>query len=146
MAESVTGGNIQALLASVPMAVDFYQGGITTYNVGQKVKHLGVEPIHAIKCNSVSGKVAKELAIGAIKLFKSDFAIAVTGYVGPDENNETGKPFAFISIAQIIKEEASEVSFERIEYELKDRNIVQQYFAECAVKIFSRYLSEKQRF
>lgn len=99
VAESVTGGNVQALLTSVSMAISFFQGGITTYNIGQKVKHLGVEPIHAIKYNSVSEKVARELSIGAVKLFMSTYAIAVTGYVGPDDNNESGKPLAYISIA-----------------------------------------------
>ncbi len=141
VAESVTGGNIQALLASVPMALDFYQGGITTYNIGQKVKHLGVEPIHASKLNSVSGKVARELAFGAIKLFMSDFAIAVTGYVGPDENNDSGRPIAFVSISMITNEKISEVYHEKIEYELKARDEVQRYFAECAIRIFCQYLS-----
>jgi nicotinamide-nucleotide amidase len=142
VAESVTGGNIQALLSSVPMALDFYQGGITTYNMGQKVKHLGVEPIHASKFNSVSNKVARELAAGAIKLFTSDFAIAVTGYVGPDENNESGKPIAFISIAMISNEKISEVYQEKVEYELtEDRAEVQKYFAEYAIKLFCQYLS-----
>ncbi|MBO9702989.1 MAG: CinA family protein [Sporocytophaga sp.] len=142
VAESVTGGNIQALLASVPMAIDFYQGGITTYNIGQKVKHLGVEPIHAIKYNSVSGKVASELAIGAIKLFMSDFAIAVTGYVGPDENNDSDNPIAFISIARHSIEGISEVYNEKIEFELKERDEVQRYFAESAIRIFGQYLSK----
>ncbi|WP_028980882.1 CinA family protein [Sporocytophaga myxococcoides] len=143
VAESVTGGNIQALLASVSMAIDFYQGGITTYNIGQKVRHLGVEPIHAIKCNSVSDKVARELAIGALKLFMSDFSIAVTGYVGPDENNDSDKPIAYISIARISNEEISEVHHEKIEYELKERDEVQRYFAECAIRIFGEYLSKR---
>jgi len=140
VAESVTGGNIQALLASVPMAIDFYQGGITTYNIGQKVKHLGVEPIHAIKCNSVSSKVANELAIGAIKLFMSDFSIAVTGYVGPDQNNDSDKPIAFISIAKISKDEILQVYNEKVECELNNRNEVQRYFAECAIRLFCQHL------
>ncbi|GAL85965.1 hypothetical protein MYP_3194 [Sporocytophaga myxococcoides] len=141
VAESVTGGNIQALFASVPMALDFYQGGITTYNIGQKVKHLGVEPIHASKFNSVSDKVARELAFGVIKLFMSDFSIAVTGYVGPDENNDSGKPIAFVSISYITNEKLSEVYQEKIEYDLMARDEVQKYFAECAINIFCQYLS-----
>ena len=47
IAESVTAGVLQFALASITDASQFFQGGITAYNLGQKCRHLLVEPIHA---------------------------------------------------------------------------------------------------
>lgn len=98
VAESVTAGLLQMSIAQAEFASDFYQGGITTYNLGQKYKHLEVEPIHATATNSVSQKVAAEMAKGVCKLFSSDWGIGVTGYATPVEESG-GKVFAFFAIA-----------------------------------------------
>ncbi len=45
VAESVTAGLLQVALAQAENASEFFQGGITVYNLGQKFRHLGVEPI-----------------------------------------------------------------------------------------------------
>ena len=50
VAESVTSGLIQSAFASIEDASRFYRGGITAYNMGQKYRHLFVEPIHALAC------------------------------------------------------------------------------------------------
>jgi PncC family amidohydrolase len=98
VAESVTSGLLQLAFAQVEEAAQFYQGGITTYNLGQKYRHLQVEPIHAQGVNCVSGKVAKEMALNVCSLFNSDWGIAVTGYATPvPESGE--KVFAFYAIA-----------------------------------------------
>ena len=47
VAESVTSGHLQAALSLGQNARQFYQGGLTAYNLGQKSRHLLVEPIHA---------------------------------------------------------------------------------------------------
>ena len=57
MAESVTAGNIQAVFSLAADAMRFFQGGITTYNLGQKTKHLGIDPIHMAACNCVSENI-----------------------------------------------------------------------------------------
>jgi nicotinamide mononucleotide (NMN) deamidase PncC len=58
VAESVTSGHIQAALSRAEFAMKFFQGGITAYNLGQKYRHLQVEPIHAQFTNFVSERVA----------------------------------------------------------------------------------------
>ena len=83
IAESVTCGLLQAMCGSATDASTFFQGGITAYNIGQKILHLGVEPIHAEQCDCVSGKVASEMALGVCTLFKSDWGIGITGYATP---------------------------------------------------------------
>lgn len=83
VAESVTAGLLQLAFASAADAARFFQGGITAYNLGQKYKHLAVEPIHADQCNCVDRKVAMEMARNVTGLFHSDWGIAVTGYATP---------------------------------------------------------------
>jgi nicotinamide-nucleotide amidase len=97
VAESVTAGMLQTTFAAASEATKFFQGGITAYNLGQKYRHLGVEPIHAQSCNCVSDKVAATMAKNVCKLFESDWGIGITGYVVPDES--TGETFAYFAIA-----------------------------------------------
>lgn len=98
VAESVTAGFLQLALASADEAVRFFQGGITAYNLGQKYKHLGVEPIHAEQTNCVDRRVAAEMARAVTDLFRSDWGIAITGYATPVP--ESGQQlFAYYAIA-----------------------------------------------
>jgi PncC family amidohydrolase len=83
VAESVTAGQLQLNFSRANNAAQFFQGGITAYNTGQKVKHLQVEPIHALDCNAVSQQVAIQMALGVCALFNSTVGIAATGYATP---------------------------------------------------------------
>jgi len=98
VAESVTSGFIQLAFSTAKDASKFYQGGITAYNIGQKYKHLHVEPIHANGCNCVSGKVATEMALNVCRLFESDWGLGITGYAAPVEESDN-KLFAYYAIA-----------------------------------------------
>jgi len=44
VAESVTSGHLQAAFSSADQATNFFQGGITAYNVGQKARQLCYKP------------------------------------------------------------------------------------------------------
>lgn len=83
VAESVTSGLLQCELSNLTDALQFFQGGITAYNVGQKYRHLLVEPIHALAYNCVSAKVAEEMALNVCTLFHSNWGIGITGYATP---------------------------------------------------------------
>lgn len=83
VAESVTAGLLQYALSTAKDASQFFQGGITAFNLGQKAKHLDVEPIQAECCDCVSEEVAQQMALGAECLFKSTWGIGVTGYATP---------------------------------------------------------------
>ena len=98
VAESVTSGNIQAALARAKDASKFFQGGITAYNIGQKTRHLGIDPIHALECNCVSDIIAQQMAKKICDLFLADFGIGITGFasLAPEENIH--ELFAYISI------------------------------------------------
>src|SRR4051794_20552902 len=80
VAESVTAGLLQLSLSSAENALDFFQGGITAYNLGQKARHLHIDPIYALSCNCVSDRIADMLALNVCDLFSSDWGIGITGY------------------------------------------------------------------
>jgi PncC family amidohydrolase len=98
VAESVTSGLLQWALASIDDATQFYQGGITVYNIAQKYRHLHIEPIHAMSCNCVSSKISEQMALQVCELFLSQWGIAVTGYAVPVPESGN-KIFAFYAIA-----------------------------------------------
>lgn len=98
-AESVTAGHLQVALASAENASKFFQGGITAYNLGQKSRHLNIEPIHAENCNCVSDRIAAQMALGVAKLFTSDWGIGITGYAAPVPECSVDEPFAYYAIS-----------------------------------------------
>jgi nicotinamide-nucleotide amidase len=98
VAESVTSGHLQAALSLAEDARQFYQGGITTYNLGQKCRHLLIEPIHALNCNCVSDRVAEQMAAAAVRLFTSTYGLSITGYAAKVPEKGVLQPFAFFSI------------------------------------------------
>jgi nicotinamide-nucleotide amidase len=98
VAESVTSGQLQTSLSLAEQAMEFFQGGITTYNIGQKTKHLAIEPIHAIAHNCVSEKIAIEMAKNVATLFNSDWGIGITGYASPVPEQNIEELFACFAI------------------------------------------------
>jgi nicotinamide-nucleotide amidase len=105
VAESATSGNIQALLSTAENAIHFFQGGITTYNIGQKCRHLNINPIQAAACNCVSEIVAHEMALGVCRLFISDWGLAITGYASrvPESNYELFAYYAIVYADMIMQ-------------------------------------------
>ncbi len=100
VAESVTAGHLQAALSIATDASKFFQGGITTYNIGQKCRHLHIEPTHALECDSVSALVSDDMAKNVCRLFLSDYGIGVTGYASLVPEQGINSLFAYISIAK----------------------------------------------
>jgi nicotinamide-nucleotide amidase len=94
VAESVTAGHLQVAFSMAENAQEFFQGGITAYNLEQKTRHLHVDPIHALSCNSVSEQVAAEMAKHVRLLFMSDWGIAITGYASPVPEKNIYRLFA----------------------------------------------------
>jgi len=99
VAESVTSGHLQAAISSAENAMQFFQGGITAYNGGQKTRHLMVEPIYALEKDCVSREVAIQMALGSNLLFISDYGIGITGYATPQPREGVTELFAFVAIA-----------------------------------------------
>lgn len=131
-AESITAGNLQRMLASVSGASDVFTGGITAYKLPVKVQLLGVDEIQASATNCVDSKVAEQMALGALKLFKTDYAIATCGYAEPYPTEQITEPFAFISIAS---SDIGILSSERVTLS-GNRTEAQQMAAQIALELF----------
>ncbi len=98
-AESLTAGHVQARIASVTGASEFFLGGVTAYTLEQKVKHLGVDRLAASTVDCVSAEVAGQMARGALTMFGSDLAVATTGYAEPATVPKVTVPFAWWALA-----------------------------------------------
>jgi nicotinamide-nucleotide amidase len=95
VAESMTGGRLQALVVAEPGASEYFLGGITAYALQQKVRHLGVDAQMAAAVDGVSAEVARAMARGACALFGADVGVATTGYAEPMPARGQPEPGAF---------------------------------------------------
>lgn len=99
VAESLTCGQLQALIGAESGASEFFMGGMTAYTLEQKVRHLGVDRAEADAVNSVSARVAEQMARGACVLFGTDVAASTTGYAEPYPSAGVSEPYAWWGLA-----------------------------------------------
>jgi nicotinamide-nucleotide amidase len=97
-AESCTGGYIAHLITQHPGCSSVYWGGAVAYAYSLKESILGVKESTLTQFGAVSEETVKEMAEGAIKHFKTDYAIAVSGIAGPD-GGTADKPVGTVWIA-----------------------------------------------
>lgn len=100
VAESCTGGYIAHRLTNVPGSSAVFLAGLVTYANEAKVAFLGVNLQSLAQHGAVSETVAREMAEGARRNARSDYALAVTGIAGPGGGSEA-KPVgtAFVALA-----------------------------------------------
>ncbi|MCX5785795.1 MAG: nicotinamide-nucleotide amidohydrolase family protein [Elusimicrobia bacterium] len=82
-AESCTGGLLSSLITDISGSSAYFKGSALTYSNTAKTRLLKVRPETLKKHGAVSEPCAREMALGAKKLFSSDYAVAVTGTAGP---------------------------------------------------------------
>ena len=83
VAESITGGGLASAITEVSGSSKVFVGGVIAYEDSVKISELKVDAKSLKKFTAVSEEVAKEMAAGALKKFKTDYAIATTGVAGP---------------------------------------------------------------
>jgi nicotinamide-nucleotide amidase len=82
-AESCTGGLVAAAITAVAGSSDWFDRGFVTYSNEAKIDELGVAPQTVARFGAVSVETAEEMAKGASKASRAQWAIAVTGIAGP---------------------------------------------------------------
>ena len=102
-AESCTAGTIAALLAQAEGASDVLHGGFTTYTKDHKAKALGVSERLLKEQGAVNADVVKQLAAGALEHSTATMAIAVSGVLGP-EPDEDGNPVGLVYFCVLAKD------------------------------------------
>jgi len=112
VAESCTGGALSYTITRNPGSSAVFLGGAITYSNNLKETVVGVSSQTLQQFGAVSEQTVLEMASGAIKAFKSDYALAVSGVAGPDGGTED-KPVGtvWIAIANSKKSVAKKYQF-----------------------------------
>jgi nicotinamide-nucleotide amidase len=82
-AESCTSGALASKIASVSGASEYFIGSIVAYSNDVKKNILDVNEEVLMSAGAVSQETVKQMALGAKKLFGTDYAIATSGIAGP---------------------------------------------------------------
>lgn len=83
-AESCTGGYISHMFTKVAGSSAYFMGSVVSYDNAVKINVLGVNAETIDQYGAVSEETVTQMAEGARKLMKTDFAIATSGVAGPD--------------------------------------------------------------
>ncbi|MEO7263942.1 MAG: competence/damage-inducible protein A [Ferruginibacter sp.] len=97
-AESCSGGFISHLLTTIPGSSSFFNGSVISYSNKTKQDLLFVKESTLKEFGAVSEEVVKEMITGILKQIPSDYAIAVSGIMGPGGGSEE-KPVGTVWIA-----------------------------------------------
>ena len=98
IAESCTGGMVASELVAIPGCSNFLLEACVTYSDAAKVARLGVKQETLDQFGAVSEQCAREMAEGMRKTSGADYALATTGFAGPDGGTEEN-PVGTIYIA-----------------------------------------------
>ena len=97
-AESCTGGYIAHLLTQRSGASRFFKGSVVSYDNEVKQHVLHVQETTLQTAGAVSEETVTQMARGALDLLQTDYAIAVSGIMGPDGGTPE-KPVGTVWIA-----------------------------------------------
>ncbi|HEX3483640.1 MAG TPA: CinA family protein [Micropepsaceae bacterium] len=97
-AESCTAGLVSAVLSQAEGAGDVLHGSFVTYTKANKTIALGVSAALLASRGSVNEDVARALARGALQRSPADLALAITGVLGPEPDDD-GNPVGLIFFA-----------------------------------------------
>lgn len=138
-AESCTGGSIAQKLTSVEGSSGYFKGSAVTYATESKVNVLGVQQQTIDTFSVVSEEVAREMAVGAKRIYQTDLAISTTGNAGPlkgDGDAEIGT----VCMAFAFNDQVESFTFNFGQ----PRNKVIQAAVEKTWLILYKYLKNKQ--
>ncbi|GAO44278.1 CinA family nicotinamide mononucleotide deamidase-related protein [Flavihumibacter petaseus] len=97
-AESCTGGYIAHLITSRAGSSQYFNGSVISYANAVKTDLLGVPEATLQSDGAVSEATVTQMVKGALASFKSDYAIATSGIMGPGGGSEE-KPVGTVWIA-----------------------------------------------
>jgi nicotinamide-nucleotide amidase len=141
VAESLTAGHVQARIAGVSGASNFFLGGVTAYSLEEKVKLLGVKAAEAKKVDCVSATVAEQMARGVCRLFSADVGLATTGYAEPNAKEGVPVPMAWWALAH-RRHGKFVTRHGRVECPGSSRTDVQAFVAAAVLVELAEYLRE----
>ena len=87
-AESCTGGWVAKVLTDIAGSSAWFERGFVTYSNEAKSQMIGVSETTLLGHGAVSEPVVVEMAIGALRAARADYAISVSGVAGPDGGSD----------------------------------------------------------
>jgi PncC family amidohydrolase len=97
-AESLTGGLVGAAITAVPGCSAVYRGGVISYATELKAQLLDVPPQLLDEVGAVDPTVAREMAQGAARRLRADYAVATTGVAGPSPQDGRSPGTVFVGV------------------------------------------------
>jgi nicotinamide-nucleotide amidase len=97
IAESCTGGLICDRITNISGSSDYFMGGMVTYSNQSKSDFLGVPTSDIRRYGAVNPQVAKKMAQGVRKTFRTSFGLSTTGIAGPTGGSKE-KPVGLVYI------------------------------------------------
>lgn len=97
-AESCTGGYIAHLITSVPGSSNYFKGSVVSYDNSIKKNVLNVKDKTLQTVGAVSEETVREMLSGVLNVMQTDYAIAVSGIMGPD-GGTPDKPVGTVWVA-----------------------------------------------
>ena len=82
-AESCTGGRVAALLNKQAGSSAFYMGSVVAYDNSVKERLLNVSAQTLLTDGAVSEATVRQMAEGARRMLRTDYAVATSGIAGP---------------------------------------------------------------
>lgn len=109
-AESCTGGYIAHLLTAFAGSSAYFKGSVVSYDnsIKKNVLHVKEETLQTV--GAVSEETVKEMAKGVLNIMQTDYAVAVSGIMGPDGGSED-KPVGTVWVAVANKENTETKKF-----------------------------------
>ena len=83
-AESCTGGWVAKVITDIAGSSAWFERGFVTYSNEAKAQMIGVREETLAQHGAVSEPVVVEMAIGALKAARADYAVSISGIAGPD--------------------------------------------------------------
>lgn len=141
-AESMTGGLVSSIITDTPGSSEFFLGGVVSYSDFSKIRLLSVGKNILNRYGAVSREVCLEMAKQVKEIFKSDYSLSVTGFAGPEKENEK----AGLVYCCILGPDHYEKTYEKVFHggrgEVKFR-AVQFIVNELRVTINEKYLKKR---
>ena len=137
LAESCTGGYVSHLLTREAGSSEIFKGSVISYSNEVKNHLLNVDEAILDKEGAVSEATVKAMAEGALAALNTDYAIAISGIMGPG-GGSPDKPVGLVWLAVGNKEE---LITERIQFRYdRQRNI--EMTSNAALNLLRRFLGK----
>ncbi len=137
VAESCTGGLLGARITAIPGSSEVFAGGVVSYSDSSKIRDLGVSESLLRRQGAVSEVVARQMAHGVCRRFRTDVGVGVTGIAGPGGGSRE-KPVGTVWIAARMGDIMRSVK----RWFPGGREVVRQRSAQAALDLVRRMMDD----